>query len=160
MNNIFESQFHTYYSHTPHHHHQYHHNTPQGPLNRTLALFDDWLAFVRGEVLAGDDGSDSDDMRRRLAWLGTHPRPVAGFHRHHPDHAMSLRSLARDDALNEYVKHRMEETGIRFLDVFDMVSPFRDCTADGTHHAEALADTVAGHRVLPWVCDVAVGEGL
>lgn len=121
----------------------------QGPLDRTLALFDDWLAFVANEVLT------TPDVKRRMAWLGTHPRPVAGFHRHHPDHATGVRSLARDAALDAHAKRRMGEVGVRVLDVFDLVNPFRDCTEDGTHHLGGVPKAVATHRVVPWVCELA-----
>lgn len=104
--------------------------------------------------MAADEGA-----RRRLAWLGQHPLPVAGFHRHHQDHATNLRSLARADAMNRYTRERLRQAGVRFLDVFDVVNPFRDCTADGTHHGAGVPEVVARHRVLPWVCGLAEGGG-
>lgn len=124
-------------------------NHAQGPLNRTLELFDDWLAFLSQEVLT------APGVRRRVAWLGTHPRPVAGFHRHHPDHATNVRSLARDASLDAHASRRLEGVGVQVLEVFDLVNPFRDCTEDGTHHLGGVPEAVAAHRVVPWVCGLA-----
>jgi len=71
--------------------------------------------------------------------------------------ATALRSLNRDAALDAHARQRMAQAGIRVLDVFDIVNPFRDCTVDGTHHVGGVAEAVAKHRVVPWLCEVAAG---
>ena len=41
-----------------------------------LRMFDDWLAFLE-DVLKDFPA----DVRNRIAWLGSHPRPIMGYHR-------------------------------------------------------------------------------
>lgn len=45
-----------------------------GTMMDSLEQFDDWLSFVVGLLEA------QPSHRRRLAWLGSYPRPVMGYY--------------------------------------------------------------------------------
>lgn len=47
-----------------------------GTMLDNLRMFDDWLAFLE-DVLKDFPA----DVRNRIAWLGSHPRPIMGYHR-------------------------------------------------------------------------------
>lgn len=118
-----------------------------GTMLDNLRMFDDWLAFL-GDVLK----DLPSDTRSRVAWLGSHPRPIMGYNRLCPTPSSYIRTAARDQAWVHYTHSKLTEVGIQYVDVFNLIEPFRDCTQDGSHHILGVPNAVATHRIIPWIC--------
>ena len=73
-----------------------------------------------------------------------------------PYSASYVRTAARDQAWVHYTRTKLAGNGIQYIDVFDLIEPFRDCTQDGSHHILGVPEAVARHRIIPWICSLAL----
>lgn len=78
---------------------------------------------------------------------------------------MGVRSTPR---FRMYVEHARREIAamnaaagpgasslLPYLEAFDMVAPFRDCTRDGSHLTYGVSETILWAKILPWLCPIA-----
>lgn len=65
-----------------------------------------------------------------------------------------VRTAARDQAWVHYTRTKVTEIGIQYVDVFNLIEQFRDCTQDGSHHILGVPEAVANHRIIPWICSL------
>lgn len=65
-----------------------------------------------------------------------------------------VRTAARDQAWVHYTRTKLTEVGIQYVDVYNLIEQFRDCTHDGSHHILGVPEAVADHRIIPWICSL------
>ena len=84
--------------------------------------------------------------------LSSEPWPLLTYKTHSSNY---VRTAARDQAWIHYTRSKLTEIGVQYVDVFDLIEPFRDCTQDGSHHILGVPEAVANHRIIPWICSLA-----
>jgi len=85
--------------------------------------------------------------------LSSEPWPLLTYKTHSSSY---VRTAARDQARIHYTRihytrSKLTEIGVQYVDVFDLIEPFRDCTQDGSHDILGVSEAVARHRIAPWI---------